>query len=84
MNNATNQEIVTGLAQRFIERAEALGYKGKARDKAALDYFVGAATLADLQANHALAQHLGTVSALIVSVRGYFGVRELAAEKVEA
>lgn len=71
-------EIVRRLAQRTIEHVEALGLKGKRADDAALHYFVGAASLADETGNRELAQHLGTVCVLIVSVRGMFGIRELA------
>jgi len=43
----TNRQIVQVLAKRFLERSEALGYKGKKADNAALDYFCGAATFAE-------------------------------------
>lgn len=71
--------ITTHIAKQFVERSAALGYKGKARDNAAIDYIVGAA--AALQAiNH---EELGSVTAMafIVSVRGYAEVIKYA-EKV--
>lgn len=66
------------IAKRFVERAGALNMKGAARDRAALDYFTGAAAGAELAGDAALAQSIGMVAALIVSVRGFFGVKELA------
>jgi hypothetical protein len=72
------------MAVKLIERAAALGLKGKKRDDAALDYFVGAAAGAELAGDAKLACHLGVVSAMIISVRGYIGVAELAAEAVKA
>jgi hypothetical protein len=66
------------VAQRFIERAAALGLKGKKADSAALDYFLGAACAAELTGNEAFRRHLDIVSVMIVAVRGMFGVREIA------
>lgn len=76
----TRTQTVKALAKRFIERAEALQLKGRRRDNAALDYFVGAAVLAELNGDADLSNHLGTISALIISVRGFFGVKELATD----
>lgn len=80
----THVELARTLARRFIERAEELGYKGKKRDDAALDYFVGAAVLAELQGNKLLYEHLGRVALFVIAVRGYFGVKELAAKLEDA
>jgi hypothetical protein len=66
------------IAQRFIERAEALNLKGKKRDDAALDYFVGAVAGAEMAGDTKLAEHLGVIAAMMISVRGYFAVREIA------
>lgn len=73
--------VVVELAKSFIERSEALGYKGKKRDDAALDYFCGAAKTAQFLGNESLYQHLSVVVVTIVSVRGFFGVNQLAAIK---
>ena len=66
------------LAQRFIERSKALGYKDVKRDNAALDYFVGAAGLAEIAGDKSLATYLGFVCAMMISVHGFFAVNELA------
>ena len=71
--------ITKNLAAKFIERADALGYKGKKRDDAALDFFVGAGAVAAETGNAELAMHLTRVVVMIISVRGFFGVKELAA-----
>ena len=71
-------ETTKALAEKFIERAAALGYKNKARDNAALDYFCGAASLAELSGDVRLAQHLGRIITLLFAVRGYIAVAELA------
>jgi hypothetical protein len=68
------------ISARFIERADALQLRGKRRDDAALDYFVGAAAGAELAGNINLGKHLGTVALLIVSIRGYKAVEEMAKE----
>lgn len=76
----TSSQTTKALAKRFVERSESLELKGKKRDVAALDYFVGAATLADLSGDASLANHLGVVCALIISVRGFIGVKDLLRE----
>ena len=74
----TNSELARALARSFIKRAEALGYKGKKRDDAALDYFCGAAVLASESGNASLATHLGALCALTISVYGFVAVSQLA------
>ena len=73
---------VQTIAKRFIERAEALELKGKKRDDAALDYFCGAAAGAELAGNAQLATHIGVVCATMLSVRGFFAVKELATRSI--
>lgn len=73
-----NAEITRKLAASFIERSEALGYKGKKRDAAAMDYFAGAGMSAELAGNQPLGNHIARVMVFIVSVRGYAGVTEIA------
>lgn len=68
------------IAQRFVERATALELKGVRRDRAALDYFCGAAAGAEQAGNLALANQIGATAALMVSVRGYAAVVELSRE----
>lgn len=73
----THQQITAALAEAFVERASQLDYKGKKRDDAALDYFVGAAISAKLKGDNGLHDHLGRVGLFIIAVRGYQGVLDL-------
>jgi hypothetical protein len=66
------------LAKQFIERAEALNYKGKRRDNAALDFWCGAATLAQQEERNDVAEYLGRLAVLLIAVRGYIAIRDLA------
>lgn len=77
MAEATPQLIT--LAQRILERVEYLGVSGRKADSVALDVFVGAATGAELAGDADLANHIAAVAGLIISVRGMFEVRRLAA-----
>lgn len=71
------RSTIGALAVAFVERASSLGYKGKQRDKAALDFFIGAIKLAELQGNTELYNHLGNVAALLIAIRGYSEVVRL-------
>lgn len=71
-------ETVRAIARSFIERATALNYRGKKADDAALDYFCGAIKTAELSGDMALCQALGRNAVMIVSVRGYIGVSQIA------
>lgn len=59
------------LARGFIERATELGYKGKKRDDAAMDYFTGATYAAQLAGDEDLRNYLVRMMALLISTRGY-------------
>lgn len=76
MSERTKQ-IIQQLAERFIERAENLNYRGKARDKAALDYFIGAAQLAELSNDEESAKHIAILVTMLISTRGYSEVVRL-------
>ena len=65
------------IAKTFEERAEALRYKGKARDNACLDFWCGAAALAEASGQQELANYLGRVAIMVISVRGYIGNQEM-------
>ena len=70
---ATRNPIPTELktlALRWKERRDALGYKGKRADSAMLDYFIGAATMADIAGNADLRDYLHRVSFFVVAIRG--------------
>lgn len=68
------------LAQHIIERAEALGLKGKKGDDMALDYIIGAAVGARIAGNEKIAGHFACVAAMIISVRGYSEFERIVAE----
>jgi hypothetical protein len=74
---STSQKVAR-VAQGCIERMDALNIKGKTADRAALDYFAGAYVTADACGDKELAAHLGRAIEWMVSIRGMFGVRELA------
>jgi hypothetical protein len=77
---ATEVETTKALAKKFIERSNALKYSGVKRDNAALDYFCGAASMAELSGNVPLMEHLTRIITLLIAVRGYIAVAELARE----
>ena len=58
------------LAKRFISRAKAQGMKGKARDRAAIEFFCGAIAVDERY----------SLAAFLVAARGFEGVEELAGE----
>lgn len=66
------------LCKDFVERAENLGYKGKKRDDAVMDYFAGAAMMAKHLGHQEVHRQIGTSLAMIFSVRGYDEVKEIA------
>jgi len=79
------QKKAQGVAKGFLERAKALGYpkSGKRVDSAALDYFVGAATAAQLAGDAAFFEVLKNYAFLGVSFRGINAVRELAEKRID-
>lgn len=78
MSESANSAAVRVLAQRCIERMDALGLRGKRADDAALHFFCGAAAVADATGAVDLAKHIGRVAQMIIAVRGMLGVREIA------
>ena len=74
------QDIARAVASGFIERAEALGLKGKTRDKAALDYYVGAARALELAGEEKAANVIAAQATMIVCVAGYTGIVQIAGE----
>lgn len=75
--NRTKSAVRT-LAAKMIERATALGYKGKKADNAALDFFLGGYAIAEAFGDKELAEHISRVAVMLVAVRGMLAVRELA------
>ncbi len=71
---------VVDLAKLLVERCDALKLKGEKRDDECLSFWIGAAQGATLAGNARMGQHLGTIGAVIISVRGSFAVAELASK----
>jgi hypothetical protein len=70
------------IAEKALERVNALGLKGKKkRDDAVIDFFCGAATGAQAAGNVELAKHIGMVAYMIVAVRGCRGLVDLLKDK---
>ena len=65
------------LAQTFVERAYALGLKGKRRDELALEFFMGAYALVQATGDKVLEERIALV-AFVVAARGFSFVRETA------
>lgn len=80
MHKPTNADAVRMLARSFRERAEAQRMTGKRRDTAALEFFAGAIGLAHNAGDALLGEHLARVAVLVVAVRGYRGLVEIAEE----
>lgn len=78
----TSKNIVTALCHLFIARSAAQQMKGKTRDKAALEFFCGAASLADAIGDKALYSPLAFLS-LMIATRGAEEVDRRAKNEVE-
>jgi hypothetical protein len=63
------------LCQSFHARAEALGMKGKRRDDATMEFFVGASQALAI-AEHEHAPVVLRVTALLIAMRGYRYIAE--------
>jgi hypothetical protein len=73
--------MVQSLAIKFVERSEALGYKGVKRDNAALDFFVGAGAALRI-VGHAEAAHVENVAVMLVAMRGFGELKRIRDEVV--
>lgn len=76
------------VAQLFVKRSEALGYKGKRRDAAAVEFFMGAYAGAHTAANgdaaidaEKYAQKILNVTVMLICTRGYAEVVRIAEGK---
>ena len=69
------EDTMTGaaveLARNFVKRSQAQGYRGIARDRLALDWFLGAATMLRLRGQPDQAAYLERLAALLLTTRGY-------------
>jgi hypothetical protein len=67
---------MSGLAQSFVARAESQEMKGKARDRAALEFFLGAAAISVGKLQEQI-----LFNASMIAVRGFSWVKELAGKQ---
>jgi len=67
----------------FVDRAKAQGMKGKARDKAGLEFILGAVTALRETGHDTDAAHLERVAAFLIATRGYSEIERLATATVE-
>ncbi len=66
--------IVRSIAEGCKVRAEGLRMKGVKRDDMTLNYFLGAAEVANQIGDMDLHEHIGRVAAWIIAIRGYAGL----------
>lgn len=78
MTNLTPEQQIRLCAQQCVERMECLGYKGKKREDAVLDYWCGFAMGAKAAGDQEMCSNLAAIGALIIAVRGYAEVKRLA------
>lgn len=71
--------LVQLIATKWVERERALGLKGKTADRACLEFFCGAATLAE-EMQHPGRNAITATTALLIATRGAFEARRIAAE----
>lgn len=76
----TSRAAITALCNQFIARSIAQGMKGKTRDRAALEFVLGAATLADCIGDKALYSPLAFLG-LMVAARGFEEVKRRAEDQ---
>jgi hypothetical protein len=84
--NMSKKQTNTGaeLAKLYMSRVKVSGIKGRARDRAACDYFVGAASAAALLRGEKSPEYSQlSLLAFLVATRGY-GEVEAAAQSVDA
>jgi hypothetical protein len=74
----TMRGALQALARAFVQRSNAAGLVGAERDKAALDFWCGAATAAHITGNGTLAEAIGKIGVLDIAQRGYAAVMALA------
>jgi hypothetical protein len=59
------------VCAQFVGRAEALGYKGRRRDQAAIDFLCGVSCGARLAGDTKMSDHILMVIATTIATRGY-------------
>lgn len=81
MSNA--KTTLHALAVAFVERSKTLEYKGKKRDAAVMDFFLGAALALELEGKQEVAEHIKRVTCWILAIKGYSEVELMARGHVE-
>jgi hypothetical protein len=77
----TRHNVAKLLAAAFVDRVNRVGIKGKAaRDKAALEFFVGAAVAYNLAGQVELCEAVRVALSFSIAVRGYRAIEEMAGE----
>lgn len=71
------------LSEVFVERTENLGFRGKNRDALALEFFLGAAALAEALGREDVQNHLLKIAAFLIATRGFSEVKRIALEEEE-
>lgn len=72
-----------GLCRQWVQREQALGYKGKKADAMCLEFFIGAATVLS-GLGHPNAAHVTTCATVLIATRGAFEARRIAAQPDDA
>lgn len=71
---------ITRLARAFRDRSEAIGLKGKKRDDAALEFFLGAAMGLHIEGHEDASQHVLRVASWLIATRGYSEIERICKE----
>ncbi len=74
----TIPDYLVTIANNFCTRAAELEMKGRARDKAALEFFLGAAAGLLAAGNTIAGNHVLRVAAMLITTRGYAEVQAIA------
>ncbi len=82
ISEADMSSVSRKVAQQFLTRANAFGYRGKKRDELAIEFVLGAATALQVTGNSA-AMNSVLLLATLVSVRGYSWLEEYANEPIK-
>ena len=78
-----NNAIQSALANAFMQRADDQEFKGKDRDRRAIEFFAGAVHALKL-ANDPAWEQLARVTALVIAPRGYKEVQRMAIAQLES
>lgn len=78
----TDRKLKLHIARGIVSRIDAQGWKGKTRDKMALELWLGATIAVDASGNKPLSDNMGMIAAMLVAMRGYHYLLE-AAEFIE-